>query len=277
MWRFRQWYKDELKARRRSLRFVARAIGYTHNASRLSEYLSGKRVPGPEKVREMAEAIDASPLLALWIAGYRDAVLGELSALYKLGWLWCREDGMVLDSGVALTPFLDQHLVNRYHTATIYQTAEGPHPIASKVMAPWPWAIAILISIGMFPRRGDIPVTDLFERLSTLATLAGPLVRAARKLKMPDNFAEPDGLRTAAALIPKAYLGLSGSAIVGEYVSRWAEQVDRPYVAYARLVLFTQIGCIGFDEKHGLHWLEDHKRAEFPSEAELKAMERATN
>jgi transcriptional regulator with XRE-family HTH domain len=277
IWRFRQWYADELKARGRSLRYAARKLGYKHNASRISEYLNGKRVPGSEMVRRMAEAIGASPLAALWIAGYREALLDELAALYRLGWMWCREDGVVPGSGIGVAPTDDNRLLDRYHRATIYQTSEGAHPIATEVVVPWPWALAIFIAVGIFPRRGDIPVSDLLGRLSKLATLAGPLVRMARGLDMPDNFVESDLLDTAASIIPKVYLGLSGSAIVDEYINLWADQASREYSAYVRLVLFTEIGCIGFDENHGRHWLEDGKRAEFPSEEELNAITRAAN
>jgi hypothetical protein len=275
IWRFRQWYEDELKARGRSLRYAARRLGYRHNASRLSEYLKGKRVPGPEMVRKMAEAIDASPLLALWIAGYREAFLGELAALYKLGWMWCREDGVDPRFGLA-RPF-DDRLRDRYHKATIYQTSEGAHPVAAEIVVPWPWAVAIFVAVGIFPRRGDIPIPDLFDRVSKLATLAGPLVRMSRGVQMPENFAESKLLDIAASIIPRVYLGLSGSAIVDEYINLWADQVSREYSAYVRLVLFSEIGCIGFVENHGRHWLEDGKRAEFPRDEELNAITRAAS
>ncbi len=278
IWRFRQWYKDELKERRRSLRAVARKIGYRHNASRLSEYLNAKRVPGPEMVRKMAEAIDASPLVALWMAGYREAFLGELAALYRLGWMWCREDNVEPGSGVGVAQMLaGERLRDRYHKVTIYQTSEGAHPIATEIFVPWPWAVAIFVAVGIFPRRGDIAIPDVLDRLNKLATLAGPLVRMARGLQMPENFAESKLLDTAASIIPKLYLGLSGSAIVDEYINLWADQVSREYSAYVRLVLFSEIGCIGFVENHGRHWLEDGKRAEFPSDEELSAITRAAN
>ncbi|HET6274547.1 MAG TPA: helix-turn-helix transcriptional regulator [Candidatus Cybelea sp.] len=276
IWRFRQWFEEELKRSGRSLRYVARKVGYRHNASRLSEYRKGKRVPGPEMVRKMAEAIDASPLVALWIAGYREAFLGELAALYRLGWMWCREDGVQPGSGVGLAQmFDDERMRDRYHKATIYQTSEGAHPIATEVVAPWPWALAIFIAVGTFPRRGDIPIPDVLDQLNKLATLAGPLVRVAHGVKMPENFAESKLLDIAASIIPKLYLGLSGSAIVDEYINLWADQVSRPYSAYVRLVLFSEIGRIGFVENHGLHWLESGKRAEFPSDEELNAITRA--
>lgn len=284
MWRFREWFEQKLSKRDVSLREVARRIGYEHNASRLSEYIKGKRVPGAAMVRQLAEAIDASPIEALWLAGYHEAFFDELGDLHRIGWMWCRIDRVdPEDSGVHFTlqtapggdpTAVPTELIHRYHRATIYHAGDAERRIAAEFALPWPLVLAILIAIGAFPRRGDALRPNHVERIAKLASLAGPFIRAAKVLSMPPNYKESRMLRTAKSLSHLRYLGFSGTAIVAEYVNYWADGVCRSYAAYARLALFRRIGRLGVLEQPP-HWLEDHKTADFLTEDELTALTHA--
>jgi transcriptional regulator with XRE-family HTH domain len=286
IWRFRTWYREELeKQPGLSLRQIAKRIGYEHNASRLSEYLKGKRVPGAAMVRQMAEAIGASPVAALWLAGYHETFFEELQSLYRLGWMWCREDGADLREDGATWPitvgpngdyvYIPAAIAHRYHRAVIYQTSEGSHPIAGTVVLPWPLLLAVFMAIGAFPRRGDMVKPGHVERIARLAALAGPYVRAAKKLRMPENFKPLDVLRSAKSISQLRYLQLSGAAIVAEYANLWADLVCRKYAAYARLALFESIGQMDLLRHDHGNWLEAGKAAEFPTEEELDALAKA--
>lgn len=93
---FTLWLHEEIGRRRISLRFVARQLGYP-NASRITEYLQGRRVPTAEMIRRIAEAIGLSPIEALSRAGHDSTLLLDLVELYRLGWEWCRQDRVHFD------------------------------------------------------------------------------------------------------------------------------------------------------------------------------------
>lgn len=149
--------------------------------------------------------------------------------------------------------------------------------IAAQFSLPWPAALAVLIAIGAFPRRGDEVRPDHVERISRLATAAGPYVRAAQNLSMPDNFKPFDVLQLAKETSNLRYLQLAGSAIAAEYMQYWAELISRDYAAYARLTLFSQVGQMALleHEEGGASWLQDHKAADYLTEADFEALTEA--
>lgn len=279
-WRVMQWFDEKRKADGLSLGDVAHALGYK-SASRVSQYFRQEIVPGPEMIRQIALAVGVSPIEALWRSEHYGTVLNYLNLLYLLGWTWMKEDVVGFNGtfGSDYVPHyvrrrgeipnnveLDEvpyDLRARYHGAAIYHQ-EG---ILVKVSLVKPIACAILLAVGLFPRRGDQLRAEskrFIEKLSiTVGNMLPMATRAARARGIPHEVSEALYAPLAAAeeILPSRFYGRMRLAVVAEYVHAWCDFASAPYAEYARLALYQQGAYIGDDYDDIWTW----KRADMPT------------
>jgi hypothetical protein len=277
-WRLWNWLEAEREDRGVTKRAIARHFGHK-NATRIGQYLRGEIVAGPEVVRGLAEAIGVSPVEALWRAGYQGAFFHELVELQKLAWVWCREDGVHLDSsdGVfffnspVVTPQSDgsndapvslnvtpqredafhapDSLRHRYHTGTIYNYNENGRRIFREVTVPRPLAAAIIIAVGYFPRRGDLLTPTAIDFASEVASAAGPMIFESQRARYRgQRVVVPQVLKRAELISPERWLTpATRAALMAEYVHCWANMTSHRYAEYARLAMYEKGGSMPFE------------------------------
>jgi transcriptional regulator with XRE-family HTH domain len=252
-WRVMQMLDRVRSEKGLSLRDVGTRIGY-HNASRVGQYLRGQIVPGPEMVRRLAIAVEVSPIEALWLSEHYAEVFSYLDKLYRLGWSWMRDDRVNPDQDfgadfswyhIHRSKELWQHvrldevppaLVTRYHRVAINNAAG----VFCNVSLPKPTACAILLGIGLFPRRGDGLRSETRSFIETLSVLASEMLAPAERVKTPPGTSFRKPLSDAEKVLPWRFYGSMRLAIVAEYVHFWCESVCRAYTEYARLVLYEK-------------------------------------
>jgi transcriptional regulator with XRE-family HTH domain len=278
-WRAMKWLAAEIKERRLSLREVARRMGYP-NATRIREYLDQRIVPGPAVLGNLAMAIGVSPIEALWLAGRREAIFDYLHALYQLGWAWMRTDRLHLDqTGGAV--FIGHHtasargdqihrevdlsavpdeLRHRYHQADVYNYGG----LFRHVALPKPMACAILLAIGLFPRRGERVHQQGRTFIQELGFIAVRMLPAAERVTVPHEVAgmrRP--LKSAEEILPfRFYPRAMRLAVVGEYVHAWADFVCKNYADYARIALYECGAFVGEPQEFENIW--EWQRTAFP-------------
>lgn len=283
-----RWLDEERQRNGLSLRDVAAALGPGYrNATRVAQYFDQRIVAGPDMLQRLAIAVGVSPIDALWNAGHHGAVLDYLDKLYRLGWWWADHDRVAVhqESGAdfmlqyAESGFPDDgdlrippaNLAHRYHLATVYKR-EGK--IFRVVSLPKPMAVAILLTVALFPRRGDqlrAQTKALYEPLSLIASKMMPAAELAR---VPPNhgfgFRKP--IKDAEAVWKYRFLGPMRLAIIGEYIQRWCEFICRDYTDYARLALYEQGGFIGGSKKDEMISEEiwEWQKTSMPSVDELR-------
>ncbi len=278
-WRAMKWLESEVKERRLSLREVARRMDYP-NATRIREYLNQRIVPGPAVLGNLAMAIGVSPIEALWLAGRREAIFDYLHALYQLGWAWMRTDRLHLDQttgadfiGHYITRARDDQipmdvdlnvvpdeLLQRYHQADVYSDSG----FFQHVALPKPMACAILLAIGLFPRRGERVHQQGRTFIQELGFIAVRRLPAAERVTVPREIAgmrRP--LKSAQEILSfRFYPGPMRLAVVGEYVHAWAEFVCKNYADYARTALYECRSFVGEPRESENIW--ESRRTAFP-------------
>lgn len=284
-----RWLDEERQRKGLSLRDVAQSLGRGYrNASRVGLYFSQRIVAGPDMLQRLAKAVGVSPIDALWNAGHHGAVLEYLDKLYRLGWWWAHQDRVAIlqDTGADfMLPYADlgfpdggdlrippPTLAPRYHLATVYKLkGEG---IFRVVSLPKPMAVAILLAVALFPRRGDkvrAETTQFYEQLSLVAS---DMMPAAEMARVPPNqgvgFRKP--LKDAEDVWELRFYGRTRLAIIGEYVQTWCDFVCRDYTDYARLALYSQGAFLGEPVRSNMVWEDiwEWQRAPMPSADELR-------
>jgi hypothetical protein len=265
-WALMDWLNERRQARGLSMRAVAEAMGYV-NASRVSEYLNHKIVPGPDIVRRLALAIGVSPIEALWLGGHYEAVFGYFNKLYRLGWAWMHEDHVHLNSDSGACFFLEHwspdvpddlsgvppKYAHRYHDASVYNLV---HRFRS-VPLPIPMACAFLLAIGLFNRRGDVLRPTTRELIRALSVIAAKIVPTAEFAKTPDDVQYAWPFKEAQRVLPRRFPDRGTRlAIVSEYVQSWCDVICSGYAQYARVALYEQGGFVGEPERNN-YWVED--------------------
>ena len=282
-----RWLDQERERRGISRRHVAEQLGSGYrNATRVKQYFEQRIVAGPRMVARLAVAVGVSPIDALWNAGHHGAVLDYLDRLYRLGWSWAHNDRVAVhqDSGA---DFMLQYedagfpeggdlrvpppsLTHRYHLATVYNV-EGR--VFRVVSLPKPMAVAILLAVALFPRRGEelCPKTaPFYEQLSFIASR---MIRGAETARVPPHirlaFKRP--LSDAEAVWKYRFYGNMRLAIIAEYIHAWCDFVCRDYANYARLALYEQGAFIGEPAESENIWQWQH--TSMPSADDFKAEE----
>lgn len=269
------------KERGLSMRAVAQALGY-HSASRVGMYFRQQIYAGPEMVRRLATAVGMSPIDALWRAERYREVFSYLERLRRLGWLWMHKDRVHLDpeagamfamqwEGVRDADIneVPAALAHRYAQGIVYNDAG----VFRVVSLPRPMACAILLGIGMFPRRGDILRAETPKFIEGLSFVASDMLPQADRIKMPSNYASfSKPLRDAEKILPWRAYGRARASVAAEYVHFWCDSACKSYADYARVALYERGGFVGPPIENEW-WSEDlweWQRAEMPSIEELK-------
>ncbi len=277
-----QWLNDEREQRGLSLRAVADAIGY-RNAERVGKYFRLQIVPGSDMVRKLAIAVGVSPIEALWSSHHYSAVFDYFDKLYKLGWAWMHDDRLHLDErGAAFllhyappagTEWVEADLsqppdtlAHRYHVATIYNQAG----VFATIALPRPMACAILLAIGMFPRRGDKSQKEVPTFIRDLALVADEMLSLADVARVPSHlYHMRKPLKEAEKILPWRVYGTPMQlSIVAEYVHHWCDTVCKGYADFARVALYSEGGFVGDPHKNENLW--QWQRAEIPSLDDLR-------
>lgn len=269
-----RWLDDERKRRGLSRRHVAEQLGSGYrNATRVKQYFEQQIVAGPKILARLAVAVGISPIDALWNAGHHGAVLDYLDRLYRLGWSWAHADRVAVhqDSGADfMLRYADAgfpeggdlrepppNLAHRYHLATVYNV-EGQ--VFRTVSLPKPMAVAILLAVALFPRRGDelYPASTPFcEQLSFIASSMIPAADTARvPPQVRSAFKKP--LNDAEAVWKYRFYGNMRLAVIAEYIHAWCDFVCRDYANYARLALYEQGAFIGVPGENEDIWQWQH-------------------
>ncbi len=282
-----RWLDQERERQGLSLRDVAQSLGPGYrNATRVAQYFHQQIVAGPDVLQRLAKAVNVSPIDALWNAGHYGAVLGYLDKLYRLGWWWAHEDRVAVhqDSGADfMLPYADigfpeggdlreppPTLADRYHLATVYNYAGG---IFRVVSLPKPMAVAILLAVALFPRRGDELCEETTAFYQQLSLVAWSMMPAAEIARVPPNqgYAFRKPLKDAEDIWKYRFFGLTRMAIIAEYIHAWCGFVCRNYTDYARLALYRQGAFLGKPGESEDIW--EWQSTAMPSADELRVIE----
>jgi hypothetical protein len=258
--RLMQWLEEEHERWGLSVREVARRMGYL-SASRVGDYFKLRLVPGPEIVRRLAIAIGVSPIEALWMGGHHSAVFEYFLKLHRLGCSWMREDRVHLDPQRGAT-FFPQHwspaepddlsgvppkFAHRYHEAAIHNAGGRFRTVA----LPKPSALAFLLALGLFVRRGDKLWVGARELVSALSVIASETLPTAQRAKAPTQLDYTAPFKYAERVLPLRFPDRGTKlAIVSEYVQSWCDVVCIGYAQYARVALYEQGGFVGEPERN---------------------------
>ena len=255
-----RWLDEERERQGLSLRDVARELGPGYrNATRIGQYFHQRIVAGPDMLARLAVAVKVSPIDALWNAGHHGAVLDYLLKLYRLGWSWARADNVAIERDTGANFYAQYadvgfpndgdlripppNLADRYPLATVYNLA-GIYRVVS---LPIPMALAILLAVLLFPRRGEKlrpGITQLYEQLSFIASQMMPAAELAR-VPSQVSVAMKKPLKEAEAIWERRFYGQMRLAIIGEYIHAWCDSICRDYADYARVALYEHGAFVG--------------------------------
>lgn len=254
-----RWLDDERRRKGLSLRDVAQVLGPGYrNATRVGEYLDQRVVAGPVILQRLAIAVGVSPIDALWNARQYGAIFNYLDKLYRLGWSWAQHDRADVDQDTGadfMWHYVDKtvppdggfrapppSLAHRYHVGTLYNSA-GTYRI---VVLPKPMACAILLAVGLFPRRGDQVCDEMRGFYHELGLIAEGVMPQAELARIPAQNIAPmqRPLKAAQEVLKYRFYGAERYAIVGEYVHKWCDFVCRWYAHYARLAAYCEGGVL---------------------------------
>ncbi len=255
------WLDQERRKKGLSLRDVAHALGPGYrNATRVKEYLEQRIVAGPDVLQRLAIAVGVSPIDALWNAGHHGEVLDYLLQLYRLGWSWAHDDRVAVDQDTGADFMLEYEkigfppdhdlripppsMAHRYHLA-IVRNYSGD--VFRPVSLPKPMAVAIMLAVALFPRRGDEvceKTQSFYEQLSVVATEMIPAARVAR-IPADVTAAMKRPIKDAESIWKYRFYGKMRLAVMAEYIHTWCDFICRDYADYARLALYEHGAFIG--------------------------------
>jgi transcriptional regulator with XRE-family HTH domain len=260
-----RWLDEERERQGISMREVARKLGY-RNATRVGQYFHQRIVAGPDMLARLAEAVNVSPIGALWNARHYPVVLDYLNKLCRFGAAWAYKDRVDVDrngafftipySEIGFPPGGDlrmppPNLAHRYHTATVNNRGG----IFRIVSLPKPMACAILLAVALFPRRGDKVRPETKPFYEKLSFMVAKMIPAAEVAHLPANvgvgFYKP--VKDAQAVFQYRFYGAMRLAIVGEYMHQWCDFVCKDYADYARLALYEQGAFLGEPAKNNMY------------------------
>jgi hypothetical protein len=264
-----RWLDEERERQGISLRDVAHALGPGYrNATRIGQYFRQRIVAGPDMLARLAVAVKVSPIDALWNAGHHGAVLDYLLKLYRLGWSWARADNVAIERDTGANFYAQYadigfpangdlripppNLADRYPLATVYNRA-GIYRVVS---LPIPMALAILLAVSLFPRRGEKPrpeTTPLYEQLSFIASQIMPAAEIAR-VPTQVSVAMKKPLKEAEMIWKRRFRGRMRLAIIAEYIHEWCDWICRDYADYARVALYEHGAFVGEPLEHEDIW-----------------------
>jgi transcriptional regulator with XRE-family HTH domain len=278
-----QWLDQERQRQGMSLRDVARKMGPGYrNASRIGQYFRQQIVAGPDVLVRLAKAVNVSPIDALWNARHFDAIFERLLKLYCLGWSWARHDRVDVrpDDGA---DFMMRHIqapppvgsdlrdppadiAHRYHAGRLLNDVGAFRAPA----LPKPMACAILLAVGLFPRRGDEICDEMREFCHQLSLIVEDMMPQAELARIPPQNITPmrRPLKAAEEVLKYRFYGVERYAIVGEYVNKWCDFISYWYAHYARLVMYCQGGVLNIADQDNDLWKYLH--VEPPSAEELR-------
>lgn len=264
------WLKEQADLRGITPRQIGLSLGYK-NGSRITEYLTLRRVPGPEIIRKIGAAIGVSPIETLRQAGHYDVIIDDLRRLYQRGWFWCQRDKVGLDPqrGALFYPtfrnntkdlrFRPSELKSTYHEGIVFGKYLNGDKVQDVVSVPMPIAIAVFVAVGLFPRRGDVLRQGADRFAHSLSSLAEPILE--------ENWVNPNTNRPqfrwhdldhAIELFTERYRpGFLTTALCAEYVQSWADTVCRGYAHYARLALYERAGRLQWSDNGIVCKLDD--------------------
>lgn len=278
---FATWLRDRVERSMISKRRLAAAIGHDTTAH-INKFLAGALLPMPETLRTLCDAMGAPYLTACANAGYYTEVLWALSDLEALGHAWRREDNtyptealeyrslcVLKVNDVLITQAIqDLRIAARYQVG-IYEAADlpvdydenmSPESIAwhehrrkfesrqTPFFVPTPHAVAILIAVAGFPRRGDIYKDGCATYAAELLESTEPLTEVARKQTRRPRVL-PQLLRRANDILFDNTVTLdSRRVIAAEYIVHWADLINYGYTRYARLATHAYFGVAGSSE-----------------------------
>jgi hypothetical protein len=107
-------------------------------------------------------------------------------------------------------------------------------------------ACAIVVAIGLFPRRGDVLNAGAQQFAHDLSLNASEMLRRAEIARVPMQVgAQRREFERAAEILPlRSYSGDVRLAISAEHVQSWANSICEPYANFARLSLYSAGGQI---------------------------------
>ncbi len=152
----------------------------------------------------------------------------------------------------------------RYHQADIYN-AVGVYRHTS---LPKPMACAILLAVGLFPRRGESVRKETRHFIQDLGLTAVRMLPAAERATVPKELKRMrQPLDAAQKVLSLRFYGKARLAVVGEYVHAWADSISKDYADYARLALYENGSFIGeiVDSENIWEW----QHTPFPAASEF--------
>lgn len=236
-------------------------------------------LPAPPTLREMCAILQLSWTEAFMLAGYYGELLLAFHDLERLAMQWRREDGATENDDEAFAQFgtvlirsvpvqeamQDRNVSERYieisfdeecETEPFPPTDDVPPEVVAEIEAlaresshisvivPKPLAVAILIAVAGFPRRGDIYKQGVTTYAAHLLHHATDLVNLAQKQGYIRRL--PALLQRANAVLKDRSLPLDSKRIIAaEYLVAWADRQCSMFTHCARLAAHENFGIAG--------------------------------
>lgn len=266
----------------------------------------------PLTLRRICRDIGVAWTEAYANAGYYGEILGALARLARLARIWAEEDHAdplppsthgVLRIGdtLAIEAIAEERLRKRYtigcweeapsepppesdyegmppEIAAILKSTDehrSKHPTTVSVIVPKPLAVAILIAVAGFPRRGDIYKSGADSYAANLFANTVDLVNLA-EFTVPHEFHLPPLLQKADNALKDRDLPFTLRRIIAaEYTVRWADEQCNMYTHIARLATHDYFGVAGssIDNLTPEYQLPQIRRAVLPDLADFSNLE----
>jgi transcriptional regulator with XRE-family HTH domain len=312
---FVAWLNEKLAASGLSKTQVAAALGHD-TTQQLNKFLRGIALPMPDTLRTLCDRIGVSWTEGYANAGYYGEILGILALLGSLAMQWLKEDEALSDQAafvnfgvvsIAGIPVRDALQEPRYRARyTIGSWEEGPFapqddavyadmepqaaaffkeldrreaesPRTVTCVVPKPLALAILVAVAGFPRRGDtyksganMYAANVFSSATTLIELAERSV--GNRLSLP-----PLLRRANDALKGREMLFGLRRVIAAEFAVSWADKQCGRFTHIARLAALEYFGVAGSsmdNQSPEVYWPQI-RRANLPPVSEFSELEEA--
>lgn len=308
---FAQWLSARLEASRVSKSKVAAALGHD-TIQQLNKFLRAEILPMPLTLRRICRVIGVPWTEAYANAGYYGEILGALARLARLARIWAQEDhadplppsthGILrIGDTLAIEALAEQRYRKRYtigsweeapmdpppesdyegaspEIAAIFKATyehRSKHPTTVSVVVPKPLAVAILIAIAGFPRRGDIYKSGAKSYAANLFAGTVDLVNLA-ECTVPHEFHLPALLQSADNALKDSELPFGLRRIIAaEYTVQWADHQCNMYAHIARLATHDYFGVAGssVDNLTPEYQLPQIRRAVLPDLTEFSNLE----
>jgi hypothetical protein len=304
---FAAWLSEKVANSTVSKTRIAAAMGHD-TTQQLNRILRGEITPMPPTLRTICERIGASWTEAFALAGFYGEILDVLAMLSLLADRWLNEDKAHprkshLRRGVAQIdsmpswkameepqyarrymvgswteppdpPPTEEYLANVIpeHREALRQSYEEASREPRKICCylPKPMALAILIAVVGFPRRGDIYKSGVDRYAADVFAASTKLVELAEDTVGPYNL--PPLLQRAEDALKDRTLPFELRRVVAaEYTVKWADTECEFYTHIARLATLEYFGVAGssMDTVTAEIQLPQIRRAALPEISEL--------